>query len=96
MPVVVIIQSIIVIVVRGSHMVNVSGSNDGGGRDLHWRVNDMVVVGNDMVALSLVSIEFPLIIIIIIVLLEAYGGISAHGSQGCQGFWHRGQGVRSW
>ena len=26
-------------------MVNVSGSNDGGGRDLHWGVNDMVVVG---------------------------------------------------
>ena len=82
-------------VVHGSHMVNVSGGNGGGGRDLHWRVNDVVVVGDDMVALSLVSIEFSLIIIII-VLLKVYGGISAHGSQGCQGFWHRGRGVRSW
>ena len=79
----------VVVVVCGSHMVNVSDGNGGGGRDLHWRVNNMVVVGNDMVALSLVSVEFPLIIIII-VLLEVYGGISAHGSQGCQGFWHRG------
>ena len=79
----------VVVVVCGSHMVNVSDGNGGGGRDLHWRVNNMVVVGNDMVALSLVSIEFPLIIIII-VLLEVYGGISAHRSQGCQGFWHRG------
>ena len=46
-------------------MVNVSDGNGGGGRDLHWRVNDMVVVGDDMVALSLVSVEFPLIIIMV-------------------------------
>ena len=72
------------VVVHGSHMVNVSGGNGGGGRDLHWRVNNVVVVGDGMVALSLVSVEFPLIIIIIIVLLKVYGGISAHGSQGCQ------------
>ena len=52
------------------------------------------VVGDDMVALSLVSIEVPLIIIVI-VLLEVYRGISAHRSQGCQGFWRRGRGVRS-
>ena len=76
-------------------VVNINASsNDGGGRDLHWGWTT-VVVGDDMVVLSLVSIEVPLIIIVI-VLLKVYGGISAHGSQRCQGFWSRGLGARSW